>query len=71
MPEVIRLPYSDPGGMADELDEIPAGKRFAAGEMHMQDAQRRRFAEHRFPVSVSSSALAARQLEVAALISWF
>ena len=36
----------DRGGVADELDEIAADHRLAAGEMHLQHAQRRRLAEH-------------------------
>ena len=41
--------------MGDELDEIASRRGLAAGEMHLQTPSRRRFGEHAFQVSVSSS----------------
>ena len=39
----------DLGRVADEFDEIASDERLAAGEMHLQNAQRRGFAEHPLP----------------------
>ena len=41
----------DLGGMADQGFEIAAGERLAAGKMHLQDAERRRLAQHPLPGS--------------------